>query len=487
MSQSKKLIRGTLVLTLGQMASYGLSFARNVILARMLTKADFGLVAVFGMTLSLLEVAGRMSFGQQIIQSKEGDSGFFLASSHAFQFALAVVGALLIAGFSYPMACAFKVPHLTWAFTLLAAVPLAKSVEHLDYYRQQRDLNYLPAVLCELIPQILMTLAVWPLAWWLGDFRVIVCLMLGKAGLGVLMTHLLAERAYRWAWRRDCLKGMWLFGWPLLLNGLLMFASQQADQMVVGAFLSLDELASYALVVSLVSIAWFVFGQVASSLMLPILSRFQNEPEKFRCQYQVCAEYVGLGAVVLTLPLIIGGEQLVTLLFGSKYQGTGYLMALLGAASAVRFLRFLPVVAGMARADTVNNLISNLWRSLSLPLAVGMMLVSRRAVLIAVCALIAEGVATLVSVLRLQRQQGVPVRDLSRSAGYVSGFLAVELGLVCLGTPRMGLGMVAETVLLLLGISLLVAWLLFPTVPRTLWSVIRGSGPSLGAEPKREM
>jgi len=48
-----------------------------------------------------------------------------------------------------------------------------------------------------------VTVASWPLAVWLGDFRVIIWLMLGKAALGILMTHVLAQHPYRWAWRPD--------------------------------------------------------------------------------------------------------------------------------------------------------------------------------------------------------------------------------------------------------------------------------------------
>jgi O-antigen/teichoic acid export membrane protein len=449
------------------MASYGLSFARNIILARLLTKSDFGLAAVFGMTLSLLEIAGRMSFGQQLIQSKEGDSASFQATSHAFQFMLSVVGAFLMLLLSHPLAHAFKVPQLGWVFSLLAAVPLARGFEHLDYYRQQRELNYLPAVLCELVPQALVTLVAWPLAVWLGDFRVIIWLMLGKAGLGILMTHWLARRPYCWAWQPDYVKVMWLFGWPLLLNGLLMFASQQADQVVVGAFLSLNELAAYALVLSLVSIPWFIFGQVGSSIMLPILSRVQDDPDRFRLKYRACVEFAGVGAVVLTVPLIIAGEQLVSLLFGSKYFGTGILMALLGAVSAVRFLRFVPAVAATARADTMNHLYSNLWRGLSLPLAAGVAMLGGGVTLIATCALVAELVATVVSLWRLRRCQGVPLRDTAGAAAYIFGFLSAGLVLVCLGTPHWGYWPVAAGLLAILALSILVAWIAFPTFART--------------------
>ena len=470
--QSQQLLRCTMLLTLGQVTSYGLSFIRNVILARMLTKVDFGLAAMFGMTLSLLEVSGRMSFGQQIIQSKDGNAESFQATSHTFQFMLSVIGAFLVAALSHPLAYAFKVPHFAWAFSLLAFVPLARGFENLDYFRQQRELNYLPVVLCELVPQTVVTLAAWPLAVWLGDFRVIIWVMLGKAGLGILMTQWLARRPYRWAWRRDYMKVMWIFGWPLLLNGLLMFASQQADQVIVGAFLSLNELAPYALVLSLVSIPWFVFGQVGSSILLPILSRIQDEPERFRCKYRAGVEYAGVGAVILMLPLIVAGEQLVTILFGPKYVGTGPLMALLGAAAAVRFLRFVPSVAAMARADTMNQLYSNIWRSLGLPLAFAVAALGGGVNMIAACALLAELVASGFSVLQLRRCQGVPLRDTAGAAIYVLGFVAVGLVTVCLGASHWSICLAAVAALTMLVFSIVFAWISFPNLARMVQSAI---------------
>jgi O-antigen/teichoic acid export membrane protein len=470
---SNKLFRGTVILTAGQVAGYGLSFARNIILARLLAKADFGLAAAFGMTVSLLEVAGRMSFGQQVIQSKDGDSNTFQATAHAFQFVFAAAGAFLILCLSYPAAQVFKVPEAAWAFAMLAVVPLARGLEHLDYSRQQRELNYLPAVLCELVPQAMITLAAWPLAVWLGDFSVIVWLMIGKAVLGILMTHLLARRPYRWAWQTDYVKGMWAFGWPLLLTGLLVFASQQADQLVVGAFLSLDDLAAYALALSLVSIPWFIVAQVGSSLMLPILSRAQEDPERFRRHYRTCVEFTAVGAVFLTLPLIVAGGQLVTLFYGPKYVGTGVLMAFLGAASGVRFLRFTPAIASMARADTMNQLYSNVWRGLSLPLAAAAALLGGGVALVAACALVAELVAAVVSVMRLRQRHGVPFRDTLGAAAYLLCFVTAGLLFVYFGASHWGYWLAAAVALSMLSLSILVAWMAFPGSARMVMEAIR--------------
>jgi O-antigen/teichoic acid export membrane protein len=473
MKHSRQLVGNTLLLTLGQVLNYGLSFLRNVILARTLAKADFGLAAVFGMTITLLEIAGRMSFGQQIIQAKDGASDDVLSCSHAFQFSLAMAGAILIASLSYPMACLFNVPHRMWSFSLLALIPFAKSFENLDYYRQQREQRYLSVVLCESVPQMIITLAAWPLVIWLGDFRVILWLMLGKSGMGILMTHLVAERSYRWSWRGDQMRRMWVFGWPLLLNGVLLFAAQQADQLVVGAFLSVAELASFALVMSVVSIPWFIFSQVASSVMLPILARVQDDAVDFSRKYRICVEYVAVGAILLMLPLIVGGEQAISLLFGAKYKGAGQLMALLGATSAVRFLRLLPTVAAMARADTLNNLIANIWRSTSLPLAVMIAVLGGNVVLIAACGLFAELVATAVSLLRLRRCQGVLLCESANAVAYVVGLVALGLGLVFLGIPRFGHWGAVGSLLSVLSGAVLAGMLVFPRVFRTLADVVQ--------------
>ena len=237
--------------------------------------------------------------------------------------------------------------------------------------------------------------------------------------------------------------------------------------MVVGAFLSLNELADYSLAFSLVSIPWFIFGQVGSSIMLPIMSRAQDDPVKFCQRYRICVEYAGVSAVVLTLPLIVVGEQIVTLLYGSKYAGTGVLMALLGAASALRFLRFVPSIAAMARADTINQLHSNVWRGLSLPLATAVALMGGRVALIAACALLAELIASAVSLLRLHRCQGVPLRNTAGAAVYVLSFLGAGFALVWLGTSQFGYWYAVAVMLAVHLIAIVVAWFSFPDVVRS--------------------
>lgn len=373
---------------------------------------------------------------------------------------------------SVPLAQLLHVSDHAWAFLALAIVPFARGLEHLDNYRFQRELNYLPAALCEVIPHLVITLAAWPLAVWLGDFRVIVYLMVAKAVLGMTVTHVLAVRPYRWYWDSAYARRMWMFGWPLLLNSIAMFAAQQADQFIVAAFVSVSDLASYALALSLVSVPWFIFGPAASSVMLPILSRAQEDPAQFRRQYQRGVELAAVGAVVFMLPLIVAGEQVMTFLYGSKYSGTGVLVALLGAASAVRFLRFVPATAAMARADTINQLYSNLWRSISLPLAFVVAISGGGVLSIATCPLIAEIIAVTYSWKRLQDLQGVPLRDSAGVVLYLSVLIGVALVFIALGASQWKSWLVGVVVAGMVGISVLAGWLAFPQFARPIGGVL---------------
>ncbi len=468
-----RALKSSALLTGSRLLLYALSFTRNLILVRMLTKADFGLAAVFGLTIGLLEVAGRMAFGQQVVQNRAGDSESFLATSHAFQLGAGISGTLLMALSSVPLARLFEVPQAWPYFAMLGCVPFFKAFEHLDVFRQQRELKFVPSAVAEVIPQLVVTAAALPLTLWLRDYRVIVWLMAANAALSTVMSHLVAERRYQCQWHPEHGKPMLLFSWPLLLNGLLMFACQEADQVLVAKSFSLSDLGVYALALTLVSIPWFIFAPVASSVMLPILSKSQDQPERFRRAYGQAAAYAATASMFLLLPMIVAGEHITTLLYGAKYLGAGPLVALLAAASAIRFARFAPAVAAMAQTDTFNQLYGNLWRTISLPLAIGLVLISGGNVLaVAACALVGEMVAVTASVTRLCRRQKIPLRDNLPAGLYLTVFLTCGLLASFWGSYHWSVWMNVGVATLLFLASQAASMLIFPNTWTLLWSAM---------------
>ena len=108
MKLASKVLKASSLSGMGQLISYGASFLRNVILARALTKADFGIAAGLLLMMSAFELSGKLSIGQQVIQAKDGDHEDFQATAQGCQFLAGCTGAVLIAAFGVPMAAPFQ-------------------------------------------------------------------------------------------------------------------------------------------------------------------------------------------------------------------------------------------------------------------------------------------------------------------------------------------------------------------------------------------
>ena len=74
--------KGSLWVGAGNVLVYAASFARNMILARLLSKADFGIAATFGLVLTLMEFTAKMGIGRFVVQDKEGNDPGFLPNGY---------------------------------------------------------------------------------------------------------------------------------------------------------------------------------------------------------------------------------------------------------------------------------------------------------------------------------------------------------------------------------------------------------------------
>jgi O-antigen/teichoic acid export membrane protein len=107
--------------------------------------------------------------------------------------------------------------------------------------------------------------------------------------------------------------------------------------------------------------------------------------------------------------MVIGGEALMRLVYGGKYAGSGIILACLAGANAYRNLRIAPSLAALAKGDSQNQLISNLWRVSSLLPALALVLIHKPIWMRACCGWFGEALGCWASFVRLRRRDGVPL------------------------------------------------------------------------------
>jgi len=409
MSVRRKSARGTLVLTMGEAVIYGCSFVRNMILARVLTKEDFGISAAFSLIITLLEFSSKLGISRFVIRDEEGDEPEFLAAAHLVQGAVAVLSSLLMVAAAWPLARLFGIPTAVDAMFVLAAIPLLNGITHLDVKRFERGLRFGPSTLVEMLPQIVVTAAAWPVTVWLPDYRAVVVLLVGKAAFSCICSHVLAVQPYRWQLHREYVARMLRFGWPLLVTGFLMFGVLQGDQFLVATSYSMADLGPYAGAAALTMAPTFFFGRVFNSIALPIMAGVQNDPASFERRYSLIIALICVFSAAYSVGMIVGAEAIMQLAYGAKYAGSGYLLVWLVAANSFRNIRIAPAIAAMARGDSMNQMTSNIARVLALVPASAVALSGQPLWTVACTGLFGEALACAVSFNRLSKRHRVPL------------------------------------------------------------------------------
>lgn len=453
MGLKRTAMRGSAVLALGEGLGFAASFVRNMILARALPKADFGVAATFAMIITLLEVSAKMGVARFLVRDKEGNEPEFQATAHMVHGVAALASCVLIAAMAWPMAVLFGIREHVGAILALAAIPLLHGFGHLDVRRYERTMRFGPATWVEAGPQLVITALAWPVAAWLGDYRAVLVLLLVKALLSWLMSFLLAERPYRWRVHRGYATRMVRFGWPLVLNGFLMFAVMRGDQFVVATFYEMPDLAAFAAASSLALAPTLLFSRVFSSAMLPVMARAQDDPVAFERRYRLILAIICSFSAAYAIALIVAAEPLMRFAFGSKYAGAGILLAWLATANALRNVRRATAIAAIAKGDSVNELYSNLSGGVALLPALAIGFLRDPVWMIAAVGLLGECIACWVAFRRLSRRDGVPLStsliptSLVVLAMGIAGAVCVPLAERQLPMPIMlGIGVVAAAV-----------------------------------------
>ena len=454
MSTRLSFFKGGLKLGVGQAVSQASSLVRNLIVARLISPADYGIAALFALTFSLLEMVSNLSAQMLIVQAEDGDNPRFEKTVHLVHAARGLLNGAMIFLLAGAVSHLFGVPQARLAFKCLALVPVIRGFYHLDIARFQRGMRFGPSVLVDVGSGLLVTILAIPLALWFRNYWTMLWLLVAQSVCHLVGTHLLSERRYGWAWDKSYTRRMFHFGWPLAVNGVFMFGIFEGDRLVIGSAHHLFARGSYTLTdLGVYSVAFVVtqapamiLSNICTSLFLPLLSRAQDARMQFERRYLACIHVVSLFAVVMATGFIVAGGGVIRILFGHRYAEAGVFVGWLSAMWALRILRVAPTLAAMAFGDTRNAMVSNLARSCAF-LGILFVAATGRSVLwIAVCGFLGEVLALVVCVWRLHLRHRLPatlcikpfaaffVAACMSSFVVVGGFARLGLTVVLLGT-----------------------------------------------------
>lgn len=419
------MIRQALLILSGNTFTSVVLLARNLIVARLIPVADYGIATTFATVMAVVEMASALGLQQQIVQARDGDDPHFQAALQGFQALRGVLSGLVLVALAVPMAQFLGLPQVAWAYALLAAVPVVSGLVHFDIHRLNRNMVFGPLILSRALPALVAVVALWPLSLWLPDWRMMLASILIQSLLGAAVPLLLAERRFRLVFDREIMGRSLRFGWPLLVNGLLLFLVFQGEKLIVGREIGMEPLAIFALGMTFTLTPTMIVASSAQNFFAPQLARAFRERQGFAPLSAVVIEAVILLGLLFVLAVVLLGTPAVTILLGPRYAALGPLLPLMAVMQAIRLFKVGPAIVALAAGHTGNAMIANGVRVLSFPLAWQVALATGDLVAIVWVMIAGELAAHATAMLMLVRRPGLPLALMLKAQIWPGVFLGV--------------------------------------------------------------
>jgi O-antigen/teichoic acid export membrane protein len=132
------------------------------------------------------------------------------------------------------------------------------------------------------------------------------------------------------------------FGAPLAGASIVVFAVQNADQLVVGHVLGATALGFYALAFNLSSWPLTIFSMPIRTVAPALFSRLQHDHSAMRKTFLACLEIVGTVTLPSCLLISAAAVPLVHFVYGTRWTPAAQALVWLGALAAIRiFFEFI--------------------------------------------------------------------------------------------------------------------------------------------------
>jgi lipopolysaccharide exporter len=311
-------------------------FGTTIVLARLLTPDDFGIVAIALVVSMLLDQLKDLGTGSAIVQRDVVDDALINA---VFYLNLAL-GALL-AGLMYltagPVADLLGNPDAAPVLEAFAAITFLTSFAQIHHSLLRRHLRFFElAVVTSTTAAVTAVVSI--TAAVLGmDYWALVAGTAAGAVVGTVMVWLYDP--WRPALRRielSSLQSIWGFSFHLFLSNLLFLVFNQVDKVIVSRFLGGAALGTYTLAQRTVTSPIATVSTVVAEVTFPAFSRRQDDDAALRGGFLKSSRVVAL----VTFPAMCGLAALATpavaVIFGSDWSSLVPIIWLLAPVAAIQ-------------------------------------------------------------------------------------------------------------------------------------------------------
>jgi O-antigen/teichoic acid export membrane protein len=305
-----------------------------------LRELGFGsaLLASYG----LLEQITDMALYRFVMTTRREEHAEALACAHALSL-LRGITVCAVAVLTAPwIAEAFSLRDYWGDFALMGGLVLIKSFENFGPRVAEREFHFAAQLKTGLIANAISLVTLVVMLVVTHDHNALLASLYALIITYVIASHIFSETPYRISFRSSLFSKAYRFSFPLLVNGLGLALSSQADRFLVGYFLGLPTLGIYSLISTAVvlptNMVWRITGGVNTAMFYKVI-----DSGKDRAPFVALAGFISSAvAAAYSIGVLLLLNIMAPIVFGSRFVISREALMILAFVAFVRIVRGEP-------------------------------------------------------------------------------------------------------------------------------------------------
>lgn len=360
-----QIVRGGAAVALTSYFLFGFGFLSNLVLTRLLSPADFGIIALAFFFFSAFNLRPKLGIDQAFAQNPSSDGP--ASGTLAVMSIMAGSASLLLTLIAVPILLALNYsPAVIWVTTAFAVIGLSDSVMGIAWVQLDKALLFSRVSLVTAIAFPIAYVPAFALALYGAGYWALVA-QPAAYSLLLLVGLWWSARRYlpviwqqRWTFSRAMARQFVRFG--VLVGAATIFAIivYQFDNFLVGTFVGEAALGFYDRAYRVAQWPSLLIGSVLTRTAFYAYSRMQNDLARLTRTATMSLWIVTTIALPLALAIFVSADDLVLFLFGSGWLPSAIFVRFLVAYSILRPLLedaySLFIATGHPRRATIVNI-----------------------------------------------------------------------------------------------------------------------------------
>ncbi len=328
----QRMASGALWMIFMRFSVKSISIVSTLILARLLTPEDFGVMALVSSIYALVELLRAFGFDVALIQNQKADRDHYdTAWTLNILFALLATTVILL---SAPLAGRFfQDNRLIPALYMIALMVFIDGFSNIGTVEFRKQLDFKREYPFHLLTKLSGFLVTIPLAFYWRSYWAMLYGMLTTTIMWVVLSY--ALQGYRPRFSLKARKDLLTFSFWLLINNALQYLNKNSHTFILGKLIGSARLGIYSLAEEIAMLAANELIAPINSAAYPGYAKLAENPADLKQAYLATQSYIVLLSLPCALGIAVTAPVLVPVMLGSQWLAAVPVMQIIALAAAL--------------------------------------------------------------------------------------------------------------------------------------------------------